>query len=182
MTDADSLANIIRPTLPKSWTLSIKDNRVILERDEPIELYNSLAMHGGDRKAQIKERVFKKKMTISLWVGEHMTKDELEKAYEKNNSALDEARKDKKDGKFMPDEKFFRANPKYGYRKTPIVEAGRSSIYMECESHCIRMPIAGPRPPREEGKSYVIEFYDERIEKECQQFIDDVGNLFKPYY
>jgi hypothetical protein len=178
-TDAGSLAEILRARLPEGWTITQQDERVILERAEPVELYNGLALPGVNQEAEIKLRARPHKLRISLWLGKHVTAQEFKQIREKNSAAIAQANRDTDAGrKNTPDAKFWEEHPEYGYRQTPILDAGKSSIYMESTLGCIAPPTAGARPT---GNGRVMAFFDKSVEKECQGLIDGLGRLFAPF-
>ena len=112
-------------------------------------------------------------------MGEHVTTEDFKQLTLKNHAAIDKARIDRADGKFMPDANFWKEHPEYGYRELPILDAGRQSIYMESTYGCIRVPIDGPRSIQTGGRT--MNFVDKRVDEECQGFIDGFGKLFRPY-
>lgn len=180
LTDTESLAELMRARLPSGWTISVKNESVVLDRKEPVELYNGLSLPrpGPLRDEMIKRSLRREKLTITMWVGKHVTAEEFKKSEQIYHVALKQARKDLDDGKASPDAKFWKEHPEYGYRlePIPILDADRVSIYMIDNQGCISRPTAEPRPG-----GHVIAFFDERVEKECQGLIDDLGKLYRPY-
>lgn len=179
LTDAESLAEVLRVRLPKGWTILVKDEQVVLERMEPVELYNGLALPGFNQEAEIKRRIFRVKLRITLRLGEHVTTEDFKQFTLKNDEAIDKVRKDRSDGKYMPDAKFWKEHPEYGFRELPILDAGRQSIYMESTFGCIRAPTDDPRSAQAGGR--IMNFFDRRTDEECQGLIDGLGKLFRPY-
>jgi hypothetical protein len=179
VTDAKSLADLLRSRLPKGWTLSIKSDRVILDRDAPVELYNGVAMHSDDGEAQIKERAFRQSFQVTLWLGPRVTPEEFPAIADKNREAVEQARRDRNDGKFMPDDKFWQEHREYGHRELPILDTGDKGVYMDSTRSCLFRPIAGTRSPK--SPQGVIRFVDETVGAECQGVVDDLGRVFRPY-
>ena len=60
LANAESLAELLRPRLPKGWTLLLKDEQVVLERTEPVELYNGLGLPAVNQDAEISAESFAK--------------------------------------------------------------------------------------------------------------------------
>ena len=66
------LAALVKPCVPHGWTVSVKAEEVVLERGQPIEIYNSIAMPGFRQKEEIQRRMRKCKLAISLRVAKPM--------------------------------------------------------------------------------------------------------------
>jgi hypothetical protein len=174
--DTQSLASLIRPEIPKGWTLSVKENQVVIERTEPVEVYNGIALPFFATEAEllryVRPSVRRERFIISLAFGNQMTKDEVMRANERNSQALETARRDRRDGKFMPDEAYWREHPEYAYQKIPSFYASTQSIYMTVTVQ--PRPAEGPR-------GAVIRFWDESIEAECRQVLDNLSRHFDAY-
>jgi hypothetical protein len=103
---------------------------------------------------------------------------ELKRIEDNHSAAVARARRDRKDGKFMPDAKFWKQHPEYGYVDTPlpILDTGTHGVYMQCPSGAILAPTAARRA---NGRSPA--YFDKEVEKECQGIIDSLGKLYSPY-
>jgi len=174
--DVQSLASLIRPEIPKGWTLSVKENQVVIERTEPVEVYNGIALPSFATEAELRRyvrpSVRRERFTISLWSGNQMTKDEVKLANERNSQALETVRRDRRDGKFMPDDAYWREHPGYGYQKIPSFYSKTQGIYMT---------VTVPPRPADGPRGAVIRFWDESIEAECRQVLDNLSRHFDAY-
>ena len=163
--------------------MTVKGERVMFERPEPVELYNGLGLplfkSEAKRHAYLKQQAWRDKLTISLWIGEYMDSEDIKQAVRKNWEAIDQARKDHSDGKFMPGTKFWNEHAEYGYREIPILDTGSQSIYME--SYPEGVILSPTNEPRSSRSGRVIGFYDKNVEKECQGFIDDLRAIYRAY-
>jgi hypothetical protein len=179
--DADALADIVRPTLPKCWTISIKDGRVLLDRGEPVELFNPIQLpaDGKLRDEMIKASLRRKQLRIELWPGQRLSADEFREIERKNAAANSKAQKEHhKDAIWHGDEKFWREHPEYGYRKLPMLDAGSVSIYMNSTPKCLYRPELNPPLPPERAPAG---FYNEAVGIECQGVLDGLANRFQRY-
>jgi len=164
----ERLAARMRPRLSNGWTVAVKGEQVVVERRHVVEVYNGIALPGfssdAERREHIRPSVRREKFVISLRLGDRVSEEDYKRAFQRNMTAVKEARKDARRGKLMPDAQFWREHPEYGYRQLPSFDTGRQSIYMDC--HLYGAPW---------------QFWDEAVAKECLAVIDDLGKLFRPY-
>lgn len=161
----------------------VKDERITLTREKPVEFYNGIGLpHFKSKSAKlayVKPNLIRKKLIIHLWLGDRLDAEMFKQLKRRNDLAVDRARKAEDDEKFSPDDKFWKVHPDYGYRREPILDTGRQSIYMDSDP-----PGGVVRPLNRseiQGGGRRLEFYDKIDENECQGFIDGLTTLFKPY-
>lgn len=179
---AKSLADVVRPLLPAGWELTEKNDQIILVRAEKIGLYNGISLprftSDEEKRAYVKPHVRYEQLVIKLWLGKRVDPAEFKRIQKNNDSAVERARSDRNDGKFMPDGEFFKKHPEYGYldNPLPILDTGTQSVYMECPSLAIARPTSGLRP---NGRFRA--YFDKEVELECQGVIDALGKIYTPY-
>jgi hypothetical protein len=186
--DPESLAALLRPRLPKGWTLSISKRRVALERDDPIELYNGLQLPNfsseAKRREYLRPNVRREKLVISLSLGDRISQEEYDRIVAKNllavaqanaSTAKDNAKRRGIRMPVMPDEKLWQKQLEYGFRRTPSFDTGSQSIYIDCEPPGV-VYVARPKHLKS-----VFQFWDKSVEKECQGVLEDLGMIFTTY-
>ena len=53
-TDAKSLAAVLRPELPSGWTLEVREDRVIIRRTKPVEVFNEINRPPFESEAELR--------------------------------------------------------------------------------------------------------------------------------
>jgi hypothetical protein len=167
LTDVESLAALLRPRVPMGWKHSLDGDRVILERAEPVEFYNSVGLprfrSEVERRAYIKPQVRREKLIVALWLGDRVSAEDFKRAELKNAAAINQVRKERGALKDIPTASFWKEHPEYGYRQLPFLNADTQSIYMESQPEfLIHRPKVGPRPV---GLVGVFRFWDPDVEK-----------------
>lgn len=165
------LAALVKPCVPHGygWSIEVKPDEVILERVERIEIYNSIAMPPSGHEEEIKRRMRKFALSISLRVEKPMEQEEYERIAKENKAAIEKARNEAGHMKFMGDAKFWRDHPQYNYRELPSFDLGRHSVLLTCEPEGV--VFVG----RQRNSRYLWMFKDAKIEAECQGIVDDLG-------
>ena len=159
----------------------MKDDQVILEREEKIGWYNGLQLPylktEDELRAYVKPHVNYEKLVISLHLGKRIDAEAFKDLEKRNWNAVTRARNDRDDRSFMPDDTFWAANPRYGYQEEPILDAGTYSIYMNCQ------PVGAIRPPtkRQRPGGRIVNYWDKAVGQECQGIIDELGKTFTTY-
>jgi hypothetical protein len=174
--NAESLAAVLRSRLPKGWNVVVNEEKVVIERIEPIQVFTGIGLPAFATEAKLREHIRPSvrttKFVITLWLGDRLTNDEVNRAASKNEQAVEKARQDQENGKFMPNEEFWKNHPEYGFRKVPTYFNERHSVYVESTTR--PRPLNGPR-------GMMIRFWDEKVEDECRKVFDDLEKLFKQY-
>jgi hypothetical protein len=110
-------------------------------------------------------------------LGPRLNPEDFYPARHKNEVAVQKARMDRQEVKFMPDTQFWKQRPEYGYRELPILDTGTQSIYLESEPKYI---IIAPRSVDRKGHG-IVRFWNKDAESECQGFFDDLAKVFQAY-
>jgi hypothetical protein len=154
---ATEVADKVRPTLPKGWTVTPDGDRVIVERSDRVLFHNDVNAARGQPRRNI-PIVYQ----ITLTLGEHLTDQQFHDRVTANTRAVAEARKDL--GKSKTDaERYAGAHPKYGYHPLPWLDAGRNSLYVE-------RTLGG-----------FARFTSKDVEAECNKASDAIADLFHRY-
>src|SRR6478672_10488543 len=129
---AHELISLVQPCMPHGWNVFVKVDEVVLERCERIEIYNSIAFPPSNHEEEIRRRLRKVKLSITLRVEQPMKQEEYESIARKNQAALEKVRKDFPFSKLMGDSRFWREHPQYQYRELPSFDLGHHSVVMAC--------------------------------------------------
>jgi hypothetical protein len=175
------LAAAVTPCIPSGWSISVKDQQVVLERDKQIEIYNSLQMPPSNHEEEIRRRMQKLKLVISLRVERRMSQEQYEDIVVGNKVAYENARKDNpKQIFFRPDSRYWQDHPEYNYyhRELPSFDLGHHSVVMTSQPEFVI--FVGRRVVRPRG-NYLFMFKDAKVEAECQGIIDKLGKLWRTY-
>ena len=169
------LAALVKPCVPLGWSISVKDEEVVLERGERIAIYNSIAMPPSGHEEEIRRRMRRDKLTITLRLELQMGQKEYERIANENKAATEKARKEAGGIKFMANSRFWRDHPHYNYRELPSFDLGHHSVVVTCE------PEAVVFVGRRRKLHYLWMFKDAKVEEECQGILDDLGKLWRTY-
>jgi len=175
------LTYAVKPFVPDGWSISIKEQDVVLERHEEIEVYNALQLPSTDDQ-EIRRHMKKSKLTISLRIERRMSQQEYEDIVAQNKIAYKRARKDNpKQIFFRPDSQYWRDHPEYNYyfQDLPSFDLGHHSVVMISEPRSA--VFVGRRVVRAGGGNYVLMFKDAKVEAECQGVVDSLGTAWRTY-
>lgn len=163
----DSIADSVRARLPRGWSATVAGEQVLIERAEPIEWYNNIASPGfsseEELRAFFRPYLHRDKFVISLRLGERLSSEQYDSQVRKNDEAIKKARTDARDGKLMPDNKFWQQHSEYGYREVPAFYVGSQAIYMRCQP------------------GFWWGFWSKDVEAECHAVLETLKQLFRSY-
>lgn len=164
---AKSLELHVRPLLPKGWSVSRLGNRVVIEREAIVEVFNAIQLPHSKSEAARREYVRaslrRVKFMLSLRVDNWIPQEAYDRQSRKNYYAVERARRDEKDPMLLPDDDYWRKHPKYGYKELPWLDDGSHSIYAECSVF------------------WLEEFWDADVWVECDRVLKAVAAPFRAY-
>lgn len=164
---AASLEAVARSSVPMGWSVSRVGEHVIVERNEPVEVFNgiSLPYHSGtpEGRAYIRRQLRRVRFRLSMRVGEHVLQNGFDLQSRKNSEAIERARRAERNPKLIPDDAYWHQHAKYGYQENPWLDGGVFSIYVECSVH------------------WMEEFWDADDWAECDGVVKTLAARFRPY-
>lgn len=151
------------------WTVTTDDHDVILERSDPVEVYNGIGLPALPRDKLmnfVRPNVHRMKFRIGLRIGEWLSNKQYEERAAANDLATRRAA-EFLNGAPQPRKismnDFLRQHPEYGFRQLPDFDGDTFSVYVSVSI------------PEE------FEFVSDEVHRECSGVLDRTGRLFRPY-